>query len=62
MATAVSPGPAGNCHNFRTGCSTGSIGSGSDNTAATAERTAKAITVNASNSAMTQKAHDEVTV
>lgn len=41
MATAASPGPAGSCHNFRTGCSTGSTGSGSGNTAATAERTAK---------------------
>lgn len=37
---AVSPGPAGSCHNFRIGCSTGSTGSGSGNTAATAEHTA----------------------
>lgn len=36
---AVSPDPAGSCRNFRTGCSTGSTGSGSGNTAATAERT-----------------------
>lgn len=35
----MSPGPAGSCRNFRTGCSTGSTGSGSGNTAATAERT-----------------------